>query len=273
MFPILIDFGTVKLPLLGETHLFLPTYGILFAAGALAAWWWFQRRAERLSLPKDAVFNLAFYTLLAGIVGAKLALLVVEWRYYLEDPSRILGTIRSAGVLMGGVLCGAVVFVAYCRAKRLPLFELGDAIAPPLALAQGIGRIGCLAAGCCYGREWHGPLAITFTNPDALGMSDVTLGVPRVPTQILQMAADLGLALILARIGRRRGHVPGNVFWWYMVIYGITRGSIEFFRGDAVRGLWLGGAISTSQILSVASIAIGSAMLWRSSRRREAAAA
>jgi prolipoprotein diacylglyceryltransferase len=97
MHPILIELGTYDIPGLGPTHLFLPTYGVLFAAGALAAWYWFVARAVRVGLPKEPVFNLAFYTLLAGLVGAKLTLIVVDLPYYLANPAEILGTIRSAG--------------------------------------------------------------------------------------------------------------------------------------------------------------------------------
>jgi phosphatidylglycerol:prolipoprotein diacylglycerol transferase len=148
MHPILVDFGTHDLPLLGRTHLFLPTYGVLFAIGALLAWAWFVRRARSLDLPQETVFNLAFWTLIAGLFGAKLTLIAIDLPFYVENPKEILATIRSAGVLMGGVLVAALAFIAYVRRHGLPLLPLGDAIAAPLALAQGIGRLGCFAAGC-----------------------------------------------------------------------------------------------------------------------------
>src|SRR6185436_10213640 len=113
MHPILIDFGTHQLPLLGERHLFLPTYGALFALGTVIALFWFVTRARGLGYSHDRVFNAAFYGLIGGLLGAKLTLILVDWRFYLENPVEILGTFRSAGVLMGGVLAGAVVFVLY----------------------------------------------------------------------------------------------------------------------------------------------------------------
>ena len=263
MHPILIDFGTFDLPLLGTTHLFLPSYGVIFALGALAAWSWFVARARRLELPQEPVFNLAFYTLLAGLVGAKLTLIIVDFRYYVANPAEILGTVRSAGVLMGGVFAGAVAFAFYARKHELPLGELADAIAAPLALAQGIGRLGCFAAGCCYGVGSGSWCAIRFTSEAAHDQTGVPLGAPLLPVQLIEFAFDLALALVLTVFWRLRPRPPGTVLWIYFVIYGVGRATIELWRGDSVRGLWLGGVISTSQLFSVAAVAIGAFFLIR----------
>jgi phosphatidylglycerol:prolipoprotein diacylglycerol transferase len=274
MFPVLFDFGRHDLPLLGETHLFLPTYGVLFASGALLAWWWFIRRGRTLDVADEKLFNLSFYTLLAGIIGAKVALVWVDWEFYSGDPWKMLGVLRSAGVLMGGVIGGAVVFVLYALRQRLPLHRLGDAIAAPLALGQSIGRLGCLAAGCCWGKTCDPahPLAITFQNPLAREQTGVPLNVALLPTQAIQMVNDLLLALLLAWLWRRRIQPAGTVFWIYVVLYSLTRGLIEFWRGDSQRGLYFGDAISTSQLVSLAGLILGLTMLLREfGRRRQAA--
>ena len=263
MHPILIDFGTFVLPLLGTTHLFLPSYGVIFALGALAAWSWFVARARRLDLPQEPVFNLAFYTLLAGLVGAKLTLIVVDFPYYFAHPAEVLGTVRSAGVLMGGVFAGAVAFAFYARKHELPLGELADAIAAPLALAQGIGRLGCFAAGCCYGVGSGSWCAIRFTSEAAHDQTGVPLGAPLLPVQLIEFAFDLALALALTVFWRLRPRPPGTVLWIYFVIYGVGRATIELWRGESLRGLWLGGAVSTSQLFSIAAIAVGAFFLIR----------
>jgi len=274
MFPVLFDFGRHDLPLLGETHLFLPTYGVLFASGALLAWWWFIRRGRTLDVVEEKLFNLSFYTLLAGIVGAKVALVWVDWEFYAGDPWKMLGVLRSAGVLMGGVIGGAVVFVLYALRQGLPLHRLGDAIAAPLALGQSIGRLGCLAAGCCWGKTCDPthPLAITFQNPLAREQTGVPLNVALLPTQFIQMVNDLLLAVVLAWLWRRRIEPAGTVFWIYVVLYSLTRGLIEFWRGDSQRGLYFGDAISTSQLVSLAGLILGLTMLLREFVRRRQAA-
>ena len=263
MHPILFDLGTVDLPAFGPTHLFLPTYGVIFAAGALLAWSWFLKRARALDLPQEPVFNLAFYTLLAGLVGAKLTLIVVDSSYYLENPAEILATLRSAGVLMGGVLLGALTFVFYAWKHGLPVLRLGDAIVAPVAMAQGVGRLGCFAAGCCYGIGSDAWCAVRFVSDAAHAQTGVPLNTPILPVQLFEFAFDLALALLLTVLWRRRVGPAGTVGWIYLVAYGAGRGALELWRGDAVRGLWFGGAVSTSQIFSAASILIGLFFLVR----------
>jgi phosphatidylglycerol:prolipoprotein diacylglycerol transferase len=267
MHPILFDFGTYNLPLFGTTHLTIPTYGVIFALGALAAWSWFVARARDLNLPQEPVFNLAFYTLLAGLLGAKLTLIVVDLPYYIKNPADILGTIRSAGVLMGGVFVGAAAFVMYARKQKLPFWELADAIAAPLALAQGIGRLGCFAAGCCYGVESRAWCAMSFTSASAHDQTGVPLSIPLMPVQLIEFAFDLVLALLLTFLWRRRIRPAGTVLWIYAVIYGVGRATIEHWRGDSVRGLWFGGVVSTSQLFSLAAVAVGAFFLIRNRPR------
>ncbi len=269
MFPILIDLGSWNLPFLGETPIFLPTYGALFAGSVVLGWWWFGRRTRGLDIDADTLFNLTFYTLLAGLLGAKALLILIDWRFYLEHPKLILATIRSAGVLLGGVIAGAATFVLYCRKKGLPTWRLADAIAAPLALGQGIGRLGCWSAGCCWGRGTHAdhPLATVFTNPRAGSQTGVPLDTPLIAVQPIQMVADLLLAGFLTWLWRRKPEPAGTVFWSYVLIYSLTRGTIEFWRGDANRGLWLDGAVSTSQLISLAGIVVAAVVLLAGRRR------
>jgi len=272
VFPTLIDLGRHELPLLGERHLFLPTYGFLFAAGVVLAWIWFTRRARTLDVPEERLFNLTFYGVLSGIVGAKLLLIALDWRVYLEHPAEILGTLRSAGVLMGGVATGALTFILYCRRSGLPLWSLADAIAAPLVLAQAVGRLGCFSAGCCWGLrlDASNPLAIVFTDPQAHEQTGVPLGVPLFPTQLFEMGYDLLLAVLLTWLWRRRPRPAGTVFWLYLLLYSTGRAVLEIWRGDTHRGLFLGGAVSTSQLISAAAILLAAFMLARGLRERRA---
>jgi phosphatidylglycerol:prolipoprotein diacylglycerol transferase len=265
MHPILFRIGPIE----------VPTYGLLFASGAVVAWWWFLRRARSMGLPQEPVFNAAFYGLLAGIVGAKVTMILVEWRWYFAEPARIFSieTLRSAGVLMGGVMAGAAVFIWYCRQDGLPLFRLGDAIAAPLALGQAFGRFGCFNAGCCHGVATSGFWGIAFPPHARSSVDPALVGVPLVPTQLLEMGADLALVGLLTWLWRRGKGPAGSVFWWYMILYSAARAVIEHWRGDSVRGLWFGDTLSTSQILSIAAIVVGAAMLAHGRRAARATAA
>lgn len=244
---------------------FLPTYGLLFATAVLLAWWWFQRRARGMGLPDERVFNLVFYSLLAGILGAKLLLVVIDWRTYLEHPRELLGTLRSGGVLMGGIILAALTFALYARRHRLPLFAMGDAVAAPMALAQAIGRLGCFSAGCCWGIDTGAdhPLAVTFTSELAHRQTGVPLNTPLVAIQLVQLAHDLLLCLVLTLLWRRRLKPAGTVFWVYVLLYCLGRGVVELWRGDAQRGIHFDGLLSTSQLLCGLGILFALGMLAR----------
>jgi len=276
MFPTLIDLGTHDLPLLGETHLFLPTYGLLFALGILAAWWWLTRRTRSLGVNEERVFNLTFYSILAGIIGAKVLLVLIDWRYYLANPLEILATLRMAGVLIGGVIAGALTFAFYARRYGMALGPLADAAAAPLALAQAVGRLGCFSAGCCWGAEtapgaW---CAVRFTNPVAHEQTGVPLNVRLFPTQLIEMAFDLVLVVVLTLLWRRRPQPAGTVFWVYVLLYATGRGIIEFWRGDLHRGLYFDGLLSTSQMFALVAIAVaGVALIAGRLRRARSASA
>jgi len=261
MFPRLIDFG-IKF---GQTELFVPTYGVLFASGALLAWWWFVRRGRDLGVPEEQLFNLSFYTLLAGIVGAKLTLVLVDWDLYLHQPSLLWGTLRSAGVVIGGIIGGSIAFIIYARRNEMPLFRLGDAIAAPLVLAQAMGRLGCFSAGCCWGKPIRpdSPFGIVFTDPNAGAQTGVPLGIALVPTQLMHMLSNLLLALLLTWLWRRRLEPAGNVFWIYVLLYSFSRGLIEVWRGDTQRGLYFGESISTSQLFALGGIVLAIVMMIR----------
>jgi phosphatidylglycerol:prolipoprotein diacylglycerol transferase len=145
---------------------------------------------------------------------------------------------------------------------------LADAIVAPVALAQGIGRLGCFAAGCCYGVPSESWCAIPFTSLAAHEQTGVPLGTPLVAVQLIEFAFDLALALGLSLAWRARPRPAGTVLWLYLVFYGAGRATIEMWRGDAVRGLWFHDTVSTSQLFSVAAVAIGLSLLIRDRVRR-----
>jgi phosphatidylglycerol:prolipoprotein diacylglycerol transferase len=119
-------------------------------------------------------------------------------------------------------------------------------MAPYIALGHAFGRLGCFFAGCCYGAPCSGPVCITFNDPHSLA----PLGVPLFPTQLMESGGDLIIfgALIFLR---RYKTFDGQLFWLYPLFYSVLRFTVEFFRGDAVRGLYFGGLVSTSQIIAV----------------------
>ena len=130
----------------------------------------------------------------------------------------------------------------------MPLWATCDVFAPGIALGHVIGRLGCLLAGCCYGKPTNVPWAITFTDPFAAANVGTPLNVPLHPTQVYEAGAELLILIFLIVTERKWRPYPGRTFWGYMLLYAISRFIIEFYRADE-RGFVVG--LSTSQFISV----------------------
>ena len=265
MYPVLFNLN------LGRLGTFtVGTYGLFYALGFLLALRLAVSLARREGIDSARIVDLGIVALLAGFIGAKLTLYVLDARYYLAHPMEILKNLRSAGVFYGGFALAAAAGYVYVRRFRLPVGKVADLVAPPLSLGQAIGRIGCLMAGCCYGRSCTLPWAVTFSDPAAFQLTGVPLGVPLHPTQVYHALADflvLGITLWLWK--RRR--FDGQVFWVYVLLYGILRFVVEIFRGDEARGVFFGGTVSTAQIIAVPAALVALLMLYRLGRARSAA--
>lgn len=242
----------------------LYSYGLLVATGVLLGLWLAQRQAGRAGLDPERVWSLGIYMILAALVGAKLWLVMADWSYYVEHPREIFsfGTLLSGGTYYGGFLTALVLAVLYARHFRMRFLPLADVYAAPLALGHAIGRLGCFAAGCCFGKPTSLPWGVTFTNPFAHELVGTPLGVPLHPTQLYEAAAEFLTFIFLLILGRRQ-RFTGELFGAYALLYGVTRGTIEFFRGDPDRTPLAGGAFSLMQVVSVALILVGAWLLLR----------
>ncbi len=247
----------------------LHTYGVLLATAFLLALWAASRQAKKAALHAARVTDMAVYVLIAGLLGAKLLLLVVEWSYYSQRPGELLSLFQSGGVFYGGLLAALPVAWWYARRHALPGWATADVLAPAVALGQAIGRLGCFAAGCCYGRPTRVAWAVTFRDPYAGRTVGTPLDVPLHATQLYESLATLLLFGFLMWLSRRR-HFPGQVALAYVGLYAAARFVIEFFRGDAARGTVFGGALSTSQFIAVLLL-LGAAVLYPYLTRRQRA--
>ena len=157
---------------------FLPTYGVLVALGFLAGLAVTLRLARRAGIDTEKISNLAVYCALAGLAGAKLMMFAFDFNYYSTHPERIfsLETLLSAGVYYGGFLAALGFAWFYVKREKLPWLPVADAFAPGVALGHTIGRLGCFAAGCCWGTECDRPWAVTFTSSDAHALDRGAVG-------------------------------------------------------------------------------------------------
>jgi phosphatidylglycerol:prolipoprotein diacylglycerol transferase len=238
----------------------LHTYGVLLAIAFLAGLYAASREAKRAGLDADRVTDLAVYVLIAGLVGAKLGLLIVEWDYYSKNLGELLSILQSGGVFYGGLLAAFPVAWWYTRRHAMDGWKAADALAPGVVLGQSIGRLGCFAAGCCFGKPTDAPWAVVFREIYAARQVGTPMDIPLHPVQIYESIATfvIFLALVFVIAPRKRFH--GQVAFAYVMIYSAARFGLEYFRGDPARGTVLGGLLSTSQgvalVLMLAALAV-----------------
>lgn len=237
------------------------SYGVLLAAAYLAGLQMAVVRARKAGIDPARMMDFGIYIIIAALVGAKLMLVVVDFTYFRQNPKELLSLARAGGVFYGGLIAAVAVGLWLVRKYQLPVWTTGDLAAPGIALGHVIGRLGCLMAGCCFGRPTSLPWGITFTNAQAALNVGTPLSIPLHPTQLYDAGAEL-LILVLLLVTERKGKpFPGRTFWLYMVLYAISRFIIEFFRGDD-RGM-VGAVLSTSQVVALAILPVGLFMLWR----------
>jgi phosphatidylglycerol:prolipoprotein diacylglycerol transferase len=244
------------------------SYGVLLAASYLLGLRLAMSRARRWGLDASRVLDLGIYIIIAALVGAKLMLLIVDFEQFTRSPAELLTLARSGGVFYGGLILAVGVAFWFIAKHRMPFWTTCDVFAPGIALGHVTGRLGCFAAGCCYGKPTDVPWAVIFTNPLAAANVGTPLGIPLHPTQLYEAGAELVILLVLLATERKGRLFAGRTFWLYMFLYAVSRFVIEIYRGDP-RGAVLG--FSTSQFISLVLAPLSLIMLaWLAKTTPEA---
>jgi phosphatidylglycerol:prolipoprotein diacylglycerol transferase len=260
VFPVLLRLGPYSLFGWSLGPFSLHTYGLLVAVGFLVALGVVLRGAKREGLPAEAVMDLAFMTVVAAIAGSRLLYVVFNYREYLAAPLRVFMIWEGGLIFHGGLLLAIPVCWAVMRRTGLPLWPTADLIAPAIAIGQGIGRLGCFAAGCCYGCPTDSPLGVVFTHPEALA----PLNVPLLPVQLFSALSGLVIFGLLT-LYRRFRRAPGQVFWLYLVLASAARMVEDLFRSRSATSSFLPGLTAT-QALGIALGIVGIACFVRFGR-------
>lgn len=221
MFPILLRIGPVT----------IHTYGFLLALGVASGLWFLFVQANKQGLEASKLVDMAFYTIIISLLGAKLVLLAGHFSYYWRYPGELFSLARSGGVFQGGLAFGFFFALWYFRKHRLPTWKTADIIGPALALGHGFGRIGCFSAGCCFGRACETPWGVSFHNEYAHELTGIPLKTLLHPVQLYESALNFSNFLVLFFLLKRK-RFDGQVFALYIINYSIIRYFTEFFRGD-----------------------------------------
>ncbi|MEM7403081.1 MAG: prolipoprotein diacylglyceryl transferase [Myxococcota bacterium] len=294
----------IRIPLL---NLPIYTFGFLVATGFLLAIHISYRQGLRQGQFDQEMLDYGFWALVGGIIGGRIVFIMVEWQsFFVVEPwsyvnrlgiwiPRFLALWEGGSVYWGNFLGGLTAFILFCRANKIPIFAFADIAVLGVPLAQAVGRLGCLAAGCCFGKHVYHidhagevvadfPIALRFP-PDSIAYNNLIKSMPESVTQLMQtlhttlplfpsqLAESIGcifLFFLLLYVSPRR-RFYGQVFFTYMISYSLLRSFLELYRGDKARGFVIDGILSTSQFISlfvVAASIVGWIVIKRQAQRQ-----
>lgn len=256
-----------ELPILGGVKIY--TYGVLAALGFLVGMWWIHHEARRVGEDSARATDLVFYIIIAAIVGSRIAhVLLADWDHFRAEPLSFF-RIWEGGLVFHGGLIGAIgMAIVFVRKHRRSFWIYADIFAPAIAVGHAIGRLGCLAAGCCHGLPVTGrsPWWALIFPPDPHSFAPAS--IPLYPTQLLESAGEFTIFLGLVLL-RYRTRFAGQLFACYLIGYGCLRFFIEPLRSAESRDYLIGQTLSSGQEISLL-IVVAAVVIWIVRGRRYA---
>jgi phosphatidylglycerol:prolipoprotein diacylglycerol transferase len=271
---------------IGSQEIGLHTYGVLIAVGLAAGIALMYREGRRRGLDGGRVLDLAFWVTVAGLLGSRLTYGLVNAREFarlctgadaavprglgrvVADCARILEVWEGGLVFYGGLISAAAVTGWFAWRQRWSFWQLGDICAPGLALGHAVGRLGCFAAGCCFGKVSTGALGVAFPRgsvafDELASRSAVAAGAsftpPLHPTQLYEAAGELVILAALLALRPRLGRRSGGLLLVYVGLYCVLRFVVELFRGDPARGYLV--TLSTPRLTAFLHLPAGDPIL------------
>lgn len=247
--PILLEVGGVAI---------LRWYSLAITIAIFAAVWLIDREFKRKGMDTSHYGGIATWTIILGIIGARLFHVIDDWDFYSANPERIIQIQRGGLAIWGATILGALGVYIGCRIYKVDFMKAIDAVAPGLVLAQAIGRIGNIVNGDAWGKPAgdNALLTFTYTNPDSF-IPNRLLNVPTHPYPVYDMAMNLLVFALIWKL-RTRPMPNGALFGIFLVVYGIGR----FFLHGLLReeDIWLLN-MQQAQFFSLAGAVFGLVMV------------
>ena len=245
----------------------MPTYGLCLVCGALLAGLIALALGRRCRAKEEDVIFCGMYAAVGALIGAKAGFIlahageIVAMMREGAGIRELAGVFISGGFLSFGAMIGGLTgFLLYCREFGVDRDKLACCLIPTAPLLLACCRVGCFAAGCCYGIPWTGPFAVVNTC-SPVGVN----GVPLFPVQLLAAALGLLLFVFMLCLPSLRWPAPfSRLLGVFLTLYSAGRFGLEFFRGDHPGRMWLG--LTWSQWFCLASFSVG-LLLWRRFRK------
>lgn len=258
MFPFVLHYGS----------LVIPTFFTMVMLGVLLCTFYLYFRAPKLGFSQVAVLDLGIIGAISGIVGARIYHIVIEawlsnpliwspdkkawinmWDFYREDYWRIFEFWRGGFVSYGAYIFGTLAVILYLKYRKLPVLKYGDFVALAIPIIVIFVRIGCLGAGCCYGKPTDFFIHLVFPFHMENGPP---VGVPLHATQIYDLLNGVFLFVALNLFYKKR-KFDGQILLLFFMGYSFIRGLIEFMRGDEDRGVYFKDALSIAGVPGLSS--------------------
>lgn len=219
----------------------------MIALAVIICAWGLSRDAKVYQIPAEAIYDLIFWTVAWGIIGARIFYILLTWEYFSQHPLEMVMLQQGGLSWQGGFLGGTAAGLWFVKQRKMPIRVFLDLVAPYIALGQSIGRIGCFLNGCCYGK------------PAAWGIYFPVHADRLHPTQLYE-AAGLFIIFLLLKYASGKPHRTGMIFVLYLWLAAIERFTVEFFRAD--HGTWWLG-LSLFQYISLGIFIAGIFLLGR----------
>jgi phosphatidylglycerol:prolipoprotein diacylglycerol transferase len=245
----------------------IGSYGVIVAIAVICSIFIGRFLAKKEGIDPELITDFYIYSIIVGFVGAKVALIIADYKEFSQDPMKYLfENLRFFGAFYGGFIFAVIFALIYIRLKKLQFFKVADITAVSLPLGQSIGRWGCFFAGCCYGAPTKLPWGLVFPSVDIC--QD---GTRIHPWPVYESILDLVIFVFLfLRFKKRR--FRGESIFFYAMFYAVGRFLLEFLRGDEIRGLYFNKMLSLSQILSILVLIVAIPLYFYFLRRNKSGA-
>lgn len=236
MNPVLFKIGNVE----------IMWYSVLLLIAVIVGISWFLKEGKKHNYPQDFLFNLCFWAVIFGFIGARAYYVIFNWSQYVHDPISIFKIWEGGLAIHGGLLAGFITIVVYCKKYKVRLFKIVDMAVPGIILAQAIGRWGNFFNGEAHGGVVLRSTLESFHIPDFIIDGMNINGIYYHPTFLYESLWCLLGFIILVLLRHYKYLKVGGLTAFYLIWYSVGRFFIESMRTDS---LMLGG-FKVAQIVS-----------------------
>lgn len=245
-------------PVIDLGFISIHLYSVFLFFAMLTAYFIITKEAKKQNINEEIITNLIFYTIIYGIIGARMYFVIFHLDYYINDPIRILKVWEGGLAIHGGIIAGIIFIYFYCKKNNLNILKTLDIIVVGLIIAQAIGRWGNFFNGEAHGPETTLNTLENMYLPDFIINGMYIGGTYYIPTFLFESVLCL-LGFIILLILRKKTKKTGILTSFYLIYYAVIRFFIESLRTDSLMFF----DFKAAQVVSIIMIIIGIIILIR----------